>query len=72
VDDNREGSWSQCCEALALLGCQGSWSQSCQVLPCLVATVGGGTFSGDEKPPDLDIYWSVDHLDTCGPGTGSP
>jgi hypothetical protein len=32
---------------------------------CPVAAVGSGSFSGDAKPPGLDIWWSVDHLDTC-------
>jgi hypothetical protein len=26
---------------------------------------GGGVFLGDVKPPGLDIWWSIDRVDTC-------
>jgi hypothetical protein len=34
---------------------------------CLVSSLqwGDGAFPGDVKPPGLDIWWSIDHVDTC-------
>jgi hypothetical protein len=37
---------------------------ACQVMSCPNIAVGCGAFPGDAKPMSLDIWWSVDCLDT--------
>jgi hypothetical protein len=46
---------------------EGSWSWSYHALCCPIATVGGGTFSGDVWALGLDIQWSVHRSGTYGP-----
>jgi hypothetical protein len=40
---------------------------SYQTSSCPVTVVSGGAFTGDVKPPGLDVWWSVDRSGTCGP-----
>jgi hypothetical protein len=37
---------------------------SCQALSCPIAVVDSGTSPGDVKPLVLDIWWSIDRVDT--------
>jgi hypothetical protein len=43
-------------------------TRRCLILP---HAVGGVAFPWDEKLQSLDIYWSVDRLDTYDPSIGS-